>query len=193
MIYLPNTTDTCGTAHCFKSGDPRTSENLGLTGIHMVFLREHNRIAKKLATVKPTWSDEALYQETRRIMIAILQHIVYSQFVPSIISLEQSGLFGIVPTGVTTATVTRPATTSYFTGHNPNVSKETQSDLSTTSSQRCVIDHLYLVKPFSNALPKISSLPIKAVGLNSDNFRLSMTLWIGWTYFDALFFPAFFN
>ena len=39
--YLPKSKDTCSATKasknlkCFKSGDPRTSENLGLSGIHI--------------------------------------------------------------------------------------------------------------------------------------------------------------
>ena len=64
------------------AGEWRTSENLALMSIHTLFLREHNRIAATLASLNPTWSDETLYQETRRIVIAELQHIAYNEYLP---------------------------------------------------------------------------------------------------------------
>jgi peroxidase len=79
---------TCSTnfdLQCFIAGETRASENLALTGVHTTFMREHNRIANRLAAINPLWSDETLYQETRRINIAIIQNIVYSEFLPLLV------------------------------------------------------------------------------------------------------------
>lgn len=87
--YLPLSGDTCSsstdpTYNCFLAGEYRTSENLGLVSIHTLFMREHNRIAGVLSSNNPTWTDEEIYQETRRIVIGLLQHIVYNEWVPMI-------------------------------------------------------------------------------------------------------------
>ena len=109
--YLPLSNDTCSadsTANykCFLAGEFRTSENLGLVGVHTLFNREHNRIAAELAKINPLWNDETLYQETRRIVIAQLQHITYNEFVP-----ELSGNFNLKPL----------STNSYYTGYDSTV------------------------------------------------------------------------
>jgi peroxidase len=59
----------------FLFGDVRGNENPGLTAIQILFLREHNRKAKQLAATYPTWTDEELYQESRRFVIGIMHHI----------------------------------------------------------------------------------------------------------------------
>ncbi|ARA71987.1 Peroxinectin [Kaumoebavirus] len=70
---------------CFSTGDPRANENIGLLVIHSIFLREHNRRAAELAAEHPEWNDEQLYQRARDWTIAIYQHIVFDEYLPSVL------------------------------------------------------------------------------------------------------------
>ena len=54
-------------------GDERTNENIALTSLHTLGLREHNRLARALAKLNPHWNGERIYQEARKIMGAYFQ------------------------------------------------------------------------------------------------------------------------
>ncbi|KAM9370675.1 eosinophil peroxidase-like [Phaethornis superciliosus] len=75
---------------CFKAGDRRVSENLGLSALHTVFLRQHNRLVKRLKKLNPHWDGEKLYQESRKIIGAIIQIITYRDYLPRVLGVEIS-------------------------------------------------------------------------------------------------------
>ncbi|KAI5634234.1 peroxidase domain-containing protein [Phthorimaea operculella] len=67
---------------CYLSGDGRINQSPPLALLHTILLREHNRIADTLSDLNPIWTDEKIYQEARRIVIAELQHITYQEWLP---------------------------------------------------------------------------------------------------------------
>ncbi|KAM3599681.1 uncharacterized protein V6R79_009692 [Siganus canaliculatus] len=70
---------------CFIAGDVRVDENIALTSIHTLFMREHNRLARALKRINPQWDGETLYQEARKIMGAYTQVFVFRDYLPHII------------------------------------------------------------------------------------------------------------
>ena len=67
------------------AGDSRVSEWTGLTTQHTVWVRQHNRIEQKLHELNPHWDGERLYQETRRIVVALWQFAIYNEYLPVIL------------------------------------------------------------------------------------------------------------
>jgi hypothetical protein len=61
------------------AGDPRANENIGLTAMHTVFAREHNRIVGLLPS---SLSQEDKFQIARRVVIAEEQYITYQEWLP---------------------------------------------------------------------------------------------------------------
>ena len=67
----------------FLAGDIRANENVALTAMHTIWVREHNRIATELAAENPDLTDEELYQQARQIVTAQLQAITFNEFLPA--------------------------------------------------------------------------------------------------------------
>lgn len=71
------------------------NENLGLGIFHTLFVRHHNSVEERLHRINPHWNGERLYQETRRIVIASLQHIVFNEFLPLVVGPTNMKKFGL--------------------------------------------------------------------------------------------------
>jgi hypothetical protein len=73
----------------FVCGDffPRCNETPGLTMIHTLFVREHNRKVAEYAAENPALTDEQLFQLGRRWVISLMQSITVNEFIPTLTGL----------------------------------------------------------------------------------------------------------
>jgi hypothetical protein len=111
-LSMQNGGSTLPLSNLFAAGDVRANETLELTALQTLFMRNHNRIATALQSLHPTWSDEQLYQEARKINIADYQSIVYNEWIPAVLGGDA------LPT---------------YTGYNPNVNPSIANEFSTVA------------------------------------------------------------
>ncbi|KAK3090062.1 hypothetical protein FSP39_008890 [Pinctada imbricata] len=79
---------------CFRAGDNRVNEQLALTAMHTLWMRQHNHIATELLGINPHWDGNMLFHETRKIIGALMQHITYTQWLPHILGPSGMQLLG---------------------------------------------------------------------------------------------------
>uniref|UniRef100_A0A7M4EIP7 Lactoperoxidase n=1 Tax=Crocodylus porosus TaxID=8502 RepID=A0A7M4EIP7_CROPO len=131
---------------CFKAGDARAPENLGLTALHTLFLREHNRLAAELKKLNYHWDGEKLYQEARKIIGAMTQIITYRDYLPRVFGDEKEKWVPLY-SGYNESvdpTVTNVFSLAFRFGHSvvqPFVSRLNE-DFQPSSSYPCVPLHL---------------------------------------------------
>lgn len=107
-------------AACFMAGDVRVNQHITLVAIHLLFAREHNRIAASLHKLNPHWSDDVIFEETRRIVVAEMQHITYNEWLPLVIGQDAMQRFSLFspPQGYSSDydEEINPSMTNEFTG-----------------------------------------------------------------------------
>jgi len=94
------------------AGDMRANENLGLTAVQTLFLREHNRIVALLPADMP---EEAKFSIARRVVGATQQYITYEEFLPAF-GLDLAPYNGYDPT--VDATITNEFATVGYRAHS---------------------------------------------------------------------------
>ncbi|GGO60877.1 peroxidase family protein [Nonomuraea cavernae] len=65
----------------FATGSDRGNIQIGFTMLTVLFLREHNRVARLLAACHPGWDDERLFQTARNILIVLLIKLVVEEYI----------------------------------------------------------------------------------------------------------------
>lgn len=139
--------------YCFNAGDRRVNVIPNLSTLHTVFVRLHNHLAISLLRYNPRWDDEKLYQEARRILIAIMQNIVYNEYLPVILGhyntysyeLAVSNAYSDVYDENVDATVSNVFSTAAFRFGHANI-PDTQISLNSEYIPECVspVEDTYL-------------------------------------------------
>ncbi len=68
----------------FVGGDIRANENIFLTALHTLFVREHNTQCDRVKREHPSWNDEQIYQHVRKIIGGTIQAILFEEWLPTL-------------------------------------------------------------------------------------------------------------
>jgi hypothetical protein len=108
----------------FAAGDRRANENIELTSLTTLFLRNHNRLAGQLAAINPgvfgfsSWTDELLYQEARKLNIAEEEIIMYTGYIPSILGATALPAYPGYNSNLNAGIATEFSTVGFRFGHS---------------------------------------------------------------------------
>jgi len=69
----------------FLAGDFRANEQVALTAMHTIFVREHNYWANKIKVAENLTDDDEIFNRARAIVIGIIQRITCDEFLPLLI------------------------------------------------------------------------------------------------------------
>lgn len=102
----------------FLAGDVRVNENVELTAIQTLFLREHNRLAGRIAQTDPNLTDEQLYQKARAAVGAEIQVITYKQWLPALLGPNVLAGYTGYKSGVNPGVTNEFSTAGFRLGHS---------------------------------------------------------------------------
>ena len=122
---LPN--DGGPSPSLFLAGDIRANEQVGLTSMHTLFVREHNRKARKLHRRSHRLTGDQIYERARAWVGALMQVVTYREFLPVMLGPD----------------AIRP-----YTGYDPNVNPGISNTFSTAAYR---VGHTML----SSTLPRL--------------------------------------
>jgi len=149
-LYLPFNVDGLPNggstgADFYLAGDIRVNEQLGLTAMHTLFVREHNRLAKEIAQAHPAYTDEEIYQRARQLVGAQIQAITYNEFLPA--------LFGSFPS---------------YGGYDPTVNPSVSNEFTTIAFR---LGHTMLSEELARLNNDGSVIPEGNILLKNTFFR----------------------
>jgi peroxidase len=135
----------------YLAGDVRANEHLALTAMHMLFVREHNRLARHIRRADRTLTGDEIYERARAIVGAELQVITYKEFLPILLG---------------------PAALAPYAGYDPTVNPGISNVFSTAAYR---FGHSMLspriLRLRGNGTPYRQPLPLRDTFFNPDLLR----------------------
>lgn len=102
----------------FAAGDVRANENIELTSIQTLFVREHNFWAAKYAADDLKATDEQVFQKARSMAIAEIQSITYNEWLPALLGPGAIQPYIGYKAGVNPAITNEFSTAAFRFGHS---------------------------------------------------------------------------
>jgi hypothetical protein len=102
----------------FLSGDVRVNEQVALTSMHTLFMREHNWLAAMIQHHYPHMTGEHIYQFARAIVGAEMQVINFREFLPELVGPNPLGHYVVYDPYVNAGTSNFFSTAAFRLGHS---------------------------------------------------------------------------
>ncbi len=77
----------------FLAGDVRANEQVALTAMHTLFMREHNYWADQFAIEFPKADGDELYERARAMIVAEMQAVTFNEFLPLLLGDGAMGAY----------------------------------------------------------------------------------------------------
>ncbi|CAG0922333.1 unnamed protein product [Notodromas monacha] len=98
FCYGPNCLPFGAPPHCFSSGDNlRMMQEPSLFAFQVVKSKAHNRLATDLRYMNPHWNCEKVFQEAKKILIGLYNHIIISEYLPALLAPSTLDKYGLRP------------------------------------------------------------------------------------------------
>ncbi len=104
-------------AELFLAGDVRANEQIALTTMHILFVREHNYWAEKIAKQHRHLDGDAIYEKARTIVAAEMQSITFNEFLPLLLGKNAIRRYRGYDSAVDPSISNLFATAAYRVGH----------------------------------------------------------------------------
>ncbi len=153
-VGLPN----AGPPGGYLVGDVRGNENVVLTSLHTLFIREHNRLCHLIALLDPGATDEQIYQLARKIVQAEMQKITYNEFIPALLG-DGAALNSVVSPSVPSIS-TEFATACYRFGHSTLSSNIEVGEVGTIALSDAFFNPTFLMDDPANVDLLLAGLPL---------------------------------
>ncbi|KAL3080108.1 hypothetical protein niasHS_013780 [Heterodera schachtii] len=158
MMLLPFDASSCGAATnrgtcaaaTFVTGDTRVNTFIGLSSLYTIFVREHNRIARELQSLNRAWSGDRLFQETRKIVGAEIQAVLYNEFIPLMLGPSAERLIGP------------------YNGYDQNVDPTVANEFTAAAFR---FGHGTIVEQYSRLMENSQSIAAGPFPLNEGTFK----------------------
>ncbi len=106
----------------FMAGDVRANENVALTSMHTLWVREHNRLAEEIMAADPSLDpvadDEAIFQQARALVVAQIQAITYNEWLPALLGVDAIASYSGYDPTVNASIANVFSTAAYRFGHS---------------------------------------------------------------------------
>jgi len=107
----------------FLAGDVRANEQVYLTAMHTLWVREHNRWADRIRVYAPEATGDEIYEAARIVVIAELQIITFEEFLPALLGPDAIPDYAGYDSGVDAGISNEFSGAAYRFGHSMLSSK----------------------------------------------------------------------